>query len=123
MRSGVWTRVFPFLFFKNRKLPKPCDGWYMQRILMDELVAVLNLVLSNKGLSILWASNVLFDKLLNKKNSCKRLKTERLSVEESRLWAGLVVHGHVLKHGLEFVVAMETELMIIKILSLYQTKS
>ena len=66
---------------------------------------------------------MLFDKLLNKKNSCKRLKTERLSVEESRLWAGLVVHGHVLKHGLEFVVAMETELMIIKILSLYQTKS
>ena len=54
--------------------------------------------------------------------SCRRLKKGRHLVEENHLWAGLGVHGHVLKHGLEFVVVVKARLMIIKILPLYQTK-
>ena len=41
---------------------------------------------------------------------------ERHLVEENRLWAALGVHGHVLKHGLEFVVAVKIGLIIFPIL-------
>ena len=32
MGLGVWTQVYPFLFFKSKKLSKPCDGSYTWHI-------------------------------------------------------------------------------------------
>ena len=41
---------------------------------------------------------------------------ERHLVSENRLWAALGVQGHILKHGLDFVVAVKTGLIIFPIL-------